>query len=122
MAAGFGRESALMADMGYDAAALDAMVKSAGDAVLKTAPTDGIPAGDYDEEWEGMPEHVSQDVGAKRSINVLFETEEDERAFVELTGGKLYAGYPKGTRTMQWPNREQARIHGDFLRHEYVSE
>lgn len=36
MAAGFGRESALMADMGFDADALDAMVKAAGDAVLTT--------------------------------------------------------------------------------------
>ena len=34
MAAGFGRESALMADMGFDADTLDAMVKAAGDAVL----------------------------------------------------------------------------------------
>jgi hypothetical protein len=34
MAAGFGRESALMADMGFDAAALDALVQAAGDAVL----------------------------------------------------------------------------------------
>jgi hypothetical protein len=122
MAAGFGRESALMADMGYDAAALDAMVKSAGDAVLKTAPTEGVPAGDYDEEWQGMPEHVSQDVSAKRSINVLLDTEEDERAFLKLTGGRLYGGYPKGTRTMPWPNREQDRIHGTFLGHEYVDE
>ena len=37
MAAGFGRESALMADMGFDADALDAMVKAAGDAVLDGA-------------------------------------------------------------------------------------
>lgn len=122
MAAGFGRESALMADMGYDAAALDAMVKSAGDAVLKSAPTEGVPAGDYDEEWQGMPEHVSEDVSAKRSINVLLETEEDERAFLELTGGRLYAGYPKGTRSMLWPQKEEARIHGSFLGHEYVDE
>lgn len=35
MAAGFGRESALMADMGFNAAALDEMVKRVGDAALK---------------------------------------------------------------------------------------
>ena len=34
MAAGFGRESAMMADMGFDGAALDRLVQSAGDAVL----------------------------------------------------------------------------------------
>lgn len=37
MAAGFGRESALMADMGFDAAALDRLVQSAGDAVMAGA-------------------------------------------------------------------------------------
>jgi DNA modification methylase/ParB-like chromosome segregation protein Spo0J len=41
MAAGFGRESALMADMGFDAAALDAMVKAAGDALLASNVSDG---------------------------------------------------------------------------------
>lgn len=35
MAASFGRESALMADMGFDAAALDRLVQSAGDAALE---------------------------------------------------------------------------------------
>lgn len=54
MAAGFGRESALMADMGFDAAALDRLVQSAGDAVL---------AGGIDEERHeiiGEPrEHVA---------------------------------------------------------------
>lgn len=122
MAAGFGRESALMADMGYDAAALDAMVKSAGDAVLKTAPTDGIPAGDYDEEWQGMPEAVMDDVTLRFKITVYFASENDERAFLELTGGRVMAGGPKGARSMHWPHREETRIHGDFLSHEYVSE
>lgn len=35
MAASFGRESALMADMGLDPAALDRLVQSAGDAVMR---------------------------------------------------------------------------------------
>jgi len=34
MAAAFGRESSLLADMGFDAAALDALVQSAGDALI----------------------------------------------------------------------------------------
>jgi hypothetical protein len=37
MAAGFGRESTLLADMGFDAAMLDSLVKDAGDAVLAAA-------------------------------------------------------------------------------------
>lgn len=122
MAAGFGRESALMADMGYDAAALDAMVKSAGDAVLKNAPTDGIPAGDYDDEWEGMPEAISDDVTSTRTITVYFASEADERTFVEMTGGKVTPGGLKGQRAMHWPPRDGTRIHGDFHRHEYVDE
>ena len=41
MAAGFGRESTLLADMGLDGAALDALVKSAGDVALESgAPPD----------------------------------------------------------------------------------
>jgi hypothetical protein len=60
MAAQFGRESALMADAGFDAAALDALVRRAGDAVLQhgvggDAPTyKGDPDGrEYDESVEG---------------------------------------------------------------------
>jgi Tfp pilus assembly PilM family ATPase len=44
MAAGFGRESALMADMGLDAAALDALVKQAGDAVIEAGMLDASAA------------------------------------------------------------------------------
>jgi hypothetical protein len=58
MAAGFGRESALMADMGFDGAALDALVRQAGDAVMRAgggdAPTyKGDPDGrEYGEDVE----------------------------------------------------------------------
>jgi len=57
MAAGFGRESALMADIGFDGAALDALVRQAGDAVMHAggdAPTyKGDPDGrEYGEDIE----------------------------------------------------------------------
>jgi len=58
MAAGFGRESALMADIGFDGAALDALVRQAGDAVMRAgggdAPTyKGDPDGrEYGEDVE----------------------------------------------------------------------
>ena len=58
MAAGFGRESAMMADMGFDGAALDALVRQAGDAVMRAgggdAPTyKGDPDGrEYGEDVE----------------------------------------------------------------------
>jgi hypothetical protein len=44
MAAGFGRESALMADIGFDGAALDALVRQAGDAVIGGAMGDPASA------------------------------------------------------------------------------
>ena len=44
MAAGFGRESAMMADMGFDGAALDALVRQAGDAVIGGAMGDPAAA------------------------------------------------------------------------------
>jgi hypothetical protein len=43
MAAGFGRESALMADIGFDGAALDALVRQAGDATLSSEPLNFAP-------------------------------------------------------------------------------
>ena len=44
MAAGFGRESAMMADMGFDGAALDALVRQAGDAVIGASMGDPASA------------------------------------------------------------------------------
>jgi hypothetical protein len=41
MAAGFGRESTLMADMGFDAAMLDSLVKGAGDAIIASSAEGG---------------------------------------------------------------------------------
>ena len=53
MAAQFGRESALLAEMGFDALALDALVRAAGDAVIDAGATGKDPDGkEYDESVE----------------------------------------------------------------------
>jgi hypothetical protein len=64
MAAGFGRESALMADMGLDAAALDALVKQAGDAVL-------AGAGDEGPTYKGDPDGREFDESVEREVDAL---------------------------------------------------
>lgn len=43
MLAGFGRGSALLADIGYSDSTLDALVQSAGDAVIRSAPPASPP-------------------------------------------------------------------------------
>jgi len=48
--AAFDRDAPTMADMGYDASALDALVKSAGDAVLRAAE------GDLGEAFDALPD------------------------------------------------------------------
>lgn len=122
MAAGFGRESALMADMGFDATALDALVRSAGDAVLKAAPTEGVPAGDPQSEWEGMPEAESEDHTSVSKIIVHFRTKENEIEFLKLVGGRVFGG-TNGSRTLWFPpENEHERSVGFFSDREYVSE
>ncbi len=65
MAAGFGRESALMADMGFDAAALDALVEAAGDAVLReAAPSGDAPTYKGDPDGREFDESVENEVDA----------------------------------------------------------
>jgi hypothetical protein len=44
LAAGFARDAALMVDIGFDGAALDALVKSAGDAVLRAGASEDAAA------------------------------------------------------------------------------
>jgi len=72
MAAGFGRESALMADMGFDGAALDALVKAAGDAVLAGAvdaerpeSTDDAPRERVEVEEDEAPVDRAEELRAK---------------------------------------------------------
>lgn len=56
MAASFGRESALMADMGFDPATLDRLVQSAGDAVLASAQlAPRSTQGDFLDEFDAAP-------------------------------------------------------------------
>lgn len=92
MAAQFGRESAAMADLGFDAAALDALVKSAGDAVLaggEQALRDGLKAGDAETEWEGMPEFEQGDAKPHRTLIVHFADDEAVRSFASLIAASI---------------------------------
>ena len=59
MAASFGRESTMMADMGYDAAALDRLVQSAGDAVMR-AGIDGATTRDPADAFGALPDGDKQ--------------------------------------------------------------
>jgi hypothetical protein len=72
MAAGFGRESALMADMGFDAAALDALIKGAGDAILGGAGaySGGDPSGDAP-TYKGDPDGREYDEGVEGEVASL---------------------------------------------------
>jgi hypothetical protein len=81
----FARDAAVMADMGYGAAELDALVKSAGDAVLASAPTTGTPV-DNATEWQGMPEYESQDKGPHRTLIVHFADDAAVASFADLLG------------------------------------
>jgi hypothetical protein len=97
--AAFSRDAPTMADMGYGAAELDALVKSAGDAVLAAAPTTGTAVTDHDAEWEGMPEFEQKDKTAHRSVIVHFRNDEDVAAFlltlgVDLSGSAKYMWHP----------------------------
>jgi hypothetical protein len=87
--AAFERDAPTMADMGYGARELDALVKAAGDAVLAAAPTTGAAVTDHDAEWEGMPEFESNDEMPHRSITVHFRNDADVVDFLnrlELEG------------------------------------
>jgi hypothetical protein len=106
MAAGFGRESSLMADMGFDAAALDALIKGAGDAILGGAlpPRSDGPPTDPSAEWEGMPEYASEDHKSHRHIVVHFASDEDFDRFADLIG----ATFPGGSKSTWFPPRAEA--------------
>jgi hypothetical protein len=107
MAAQFGRDAAVMADMGFGGEALDALVKAAGDAVLASgpqAPRDGIKAGDASAEWEGMPDYESQDHKSHRHIVVHFASDEDFDEFARLIG----ATFPGGSKSTWFPPRTEA--------------
>lgn len=60
MAASFGRDSALMADMGFDPATLDRLVHSAGDAVMRAGESSNETHNDGDppEEFKSYDESI----------------------------------------------------------------
>jgi ParB-like chromosome segregation protein Spo0J len=68
MASQFGRESALMADVGFDASALDALVKRAGDAMLSGEA--GLPSGDAP-TYKGDPDGREYDEGVEAEVDAL---------------------------------------------------
>jgi len=123
MAAQFGRDAAVMADMGFSGEALDALVQAAGNAVLASgpqAPRDGIKAGDAATEWEGMPEYASEDKRAHAQILVSFRSDDDVAEFLRVTGGRV-AGGINGSRTMWFPPTDE-RDTGRFSDREYVTD
>ena len=103
--AAFSRDAPTMADMGYGAAELDALVKSAGDAVLAAAPTTGTAVTDHDAEWEGMPEFEQKDKTAFRSLAVHFKDQQAVDAFAAATGQKI----TENTRYVWFPEIEIER-------------
>jgi hypothetical protein len=109
MAAGFGRESALMADMGFDADALDALVKAAGDAVLAgaTPPREGTPAGDAATEWEGMPDYENPS-DLHRKIIVSFTSADDVASFFSAIGQSDTGS----TKSIWYPPKERRDLEG----------
>lgn len=56
MAAQFGRDAAVMADMGFGGEALDALVKAAGDAVIASAGIDGASMRDPADAFGALPD------------------------------------------------------------------
>ncbi len=68
MAASFGRESALMADMGFDPAALDRLVQSAGDAVMRAG--ESSQSGDAP-TYKGDPDGREYDEGVEAEVDAL---------------------------------------------------
>lgn len=72
MAAQFGRDAAVMADIGFDGAALDALVKGAGDALLGAsgAYSGGEPSGDAP-TYKGDPDGREYDEGVEGEVASL---------------------------------------------------
>lgn len=72
MAAQFGRDAAVMADIGFDGAALDALIKGAGDALLGAsgAYSGGEPSGDAP-TYKGDPDGREYDEGVEGEVASL---------------------------------------------------
>lgn len=109
MAAQFGRDAAVMADMGFGGEALDALVQAAGDAVMAgaTPPRDGTPAGDASTEWEGMPEFENLN-DCHRKVIVSFTSAEDVAAFFAAIG-QTDTG---STKSIWYPPKDRRDLEG----------
>jgi len=72
MAAQFGRDAAVMSDIGFDGAALDALIKGAGDAILGGAGaySGGDPSGDAP-TYKGDPDGREYDESVEREVDSL---------------------------------------------------
>jgi len=72
MAAQFGRDAAVMSDIGFDGAALDALIKGAGDAILGGAGaySGGDPSGDAP-TYKGDPDGREYDESIEREVDSL---------------------------------------------------
>ena len=44
----------------------------------------------WQDEWQGMPEFIQEDLTPYKSLTVHFETQADVKAFEALIGQKLY--------------------------------
>ena len=105
--ASFERDADVMREMGYGSAELDAMVKAAGDAVLKGAPTTGEPVADLAAEWEGMPEFEQPDARPHRSIIVHFADDDAVQTFADLLGATIN----EKTKFTWYPPKERRDLH-----------
>lgn len=105
--AAFERDAPTMADMGYSARELDALVKAAGDAVLASAPTNGAPVTDHDAEWEGMPEFDNPNE-CHRKVIVSLGSAEDVADFFRLIG----QDFTEKTKSIWHPYKEQRDLEG----------
>jgi len=105
--AAFSRDAPTMADMGYGAAELDALVKSAGDAVLAAAPTTGTAVTDHDAEWEGMPEFDNPN-NCHRKVFVSLGSAEDATDFFRLIG----QDFTEKTKSIWHPYKEDRVLEG----------
>lgn len=105
--AAFERDAPTMADMGYGARELDALVKSAGDAVLAAAPTTGDAVTDHDAEWEGMPEFNNPNE-CHRKVIVSLGSAEDAADFFRLIG----QDFTDKTKSIWHPYKEQRDLEG----------
>ncbi len=60
----------------------------------------------WEDEWQGMPEFVQEDLGPTKTLQVNFASYDDMRAFAKLVGQKL----TPDTQSIWWPKVEVDRL------------